>query len=75
MNRPLITAEGRTLADVDADQVVALRAELTRPEGNGRKRQAHIRRECARWKVHLVMPSGSVASGARLSRFQPMARR
>jgi hypothetical protein len=70
VNRPPITAEGRTLAEADADHVIALRAELARQEGNERKRQAHIRRECTRWKVHLVMPSGSVA---RLSRFQPMA--
>lgn len=73
--RPFLTTEGCIPADFDTDQVVALCAELVRPEGTGRKHQARIRRERAQSKVHFIMPSGSVASDAQVSRFQPMARR
>lgn len=72
-NRPLITAKGRTLADVDTDQVVALHAGLACQEGSERKRQACIWHERAQPKARFGIPLASVASGARLSRFQVMA--
>jgi hypothetical protein len=71
----MITANGRSLAQVDADNLAALRREITRQEGLERQRQACIRRERARRKAKFIMPPRAVSAAARIDKTRLMGRR
>jgi hypothetical protein len=71
----VITAEDRTLADVDADQATALRRELSRQEQAERKRQARIRIGRARRRAKFVMSPPALSTAARIGKARLMARR
>jgi hypothetical protein len=70
-----ITAETRTLADVDADGLADLRREVAHQEDGERKRQARIRRKRARRRATFVTPHPRVLTAARINRAKLMGRR
>lgn len=69
------TAETRSLADVDADQAMALRKEISRQEAIERKPQACIRRKRARRRATFVTPHPRVLTAAWIGRARLMDRR
>ncbi len=71
----MITTASRTLADVDADNLRAVRGELYRQDRNETKRQNRIRRQRAKRKAKFIMPPPAVSAAARIDRTRLMGRR